>query len=44
MRVLACREPPGVEIYGKAPQFHAENFSHVFTHKSSYAVPGKQNI
>ncbi|XP_040564665.1 uncharacterized protein [Lepeophtheirus salmonis] len=40
MRVLPCREVPGVEIYGYAPQFHANNFSHIFTHKSQYVVPG----
>merc|ERR1711894_613537 len=34
IRVLACRDPPGVEMFGSAPQFHAKNFSHVFTHQS----------
>eukprot|EP00096_Caligus_rogercresseyi_P011557 TRINITY_DN4566_c0_g1_i2.p2 TRINITY_DN4566_c0_g1~~TRINITY_DN4566_c0_g1_i2.p2 ORF type:complete len:359 (-),score=69.22 TRINITY_DN4566_c0_g1_i2:1995-3071(-) len=40
MRVLPCRKVPGVEIYGYAPQFNAKNFSHIFTHKSQYVVPG----
>ena len=41
MRVMPCQHPPGVEIYGSAPQFNAKNFSHIFTHKAEYEVPGK---
>ena len=44
IRVLACRDPPGVEMFGSAPQFHAKNFSHVFTHQSQYDVPGKTSL
>jgi len=40
MRVMPCQSPPGVEIYGSAPQFNAKNFSHIFTHKAEYEVPG----
>lgn len=40
MRVMPCQQPPGVEIYGSAPQFNAKNFSHIFTHKAEYEVPG----
>ena len=38
---MPCQHPPGVEIYGSAPQFNAKNFSHIFTHKAEYEVPGK---
>ena len=38
---MPCQQPPGVEIYGSAPQFNAKNFSHIFTHKAEYEVPGK---
>merc|ERR1719336_764957 len=34
MRVLHCQEPPGLELFGHAPQFNANNFSHVFKHGS----------
>ena len=34
MRVLYCQEPPGLELFGHAPQFNANNFSHVFKHGS----------
>ena len=34
MRVLHCQEPPGLELFGHAPQFNARNFSHVFKHGS----------
>lgn len=40
MRVMPCATPPGVEIYGHAPQFNSKNFSHIFTHGSDYAIPG----
>ncbi|TRY68627.1 hypothetical protein TCAL_15087 [Tigriopus californicus] len=40
MRVLPCQDPPGVEVFGSAPQFNTENFSHVFTHRSQYDLPG----
>jgi len=40
MKVLNCQEPPGLELFGHAPQFHAYNFSHVFKHGSKYEVPG----
>ena len=36
MRVLHCQEPPGLELFGHAPQFNANNFSHVFKHGSRY--------
>ena len=37
MRVLHCQEPPGLELFGHAPQFNANNFSHVFKHGSRYS-------
>merc|ERR1719297_615837 len=40
MRVLHCQEPPGLELFGHAPQFNANNFSHVFKHGSRYEIPG----
>jgi len=40
MRVLYCQEPPGLELFGHAPQFNAQNFSHVFKHGSRYEIPG----
>ena len=40
MRVLYCQEPPGLELFGHAPQFNANNFSHVFKHGSRYEIPG----
>jgi len=40
MKVLNCQEPPGLELFGHAPQFNAYNFSHVFKHGSKYEVPG----
>lgn len=40
MKVLNCQEPPGLELFGHAPQFNAFNFSHVFKHGSKYEVPG----
>ena len=40
VRVLPCRATPGVEVYGYAPQFNKEHFSHVFEHESEYTVPG----
>lgn len=40
MRVLHCQEPPGLELFGHAPQFNAKNFSHVFKHGSRYEIPG----
>ena len=41
---MPCQQPPGVEIYGSAPQFNAKNFSHIFTHKAEYEVPGKLHL
>ena len=38
MRVLHCQEPPGLELFGHAPQFNANNFSHVFKHGSRYGL------
>ena len=43
LQVLPCSSPPGVKIFGSAPQFNAKNFSHVFVHGSDYEIPGKQN-
>jgi len=40
MKVHNCQEPPGLELFGHAPQFNAFNFSHVFKHGSRYEVPG----
>jgi len=40
MKVMPCQEPPGLELFGHAPQFNAYNFSHVFKHGSKYKVPG----
>jgi len=40
VRVLPCKSTPGVEIFGYAPQYNAQNFSHVFTHRDTYEVPG----
>ena len=37
MRVLHCQEPPGLELFGHAPQFNANNFSHVFKHGSRWS-------
>ena len=41
LTVLPCSTPPGVKIFGSAPQFNAKNFSHVFVHGSDYEIPGK---
>jgi len=40
LQVLPCSSPPGVKIFGSAPQFNAKNFSHVFVHGSDYEIPG----
>ena len=40
MRVLHCQEPPGLELFGHAPQFNANNFSHVFKHGSRCGSSG----
>lgn len=40
MRALPCKSPPGVEIFGYAPQYNTQHFSHIFTHKAEYQVPG----
>lgn len=40
LTVLPCSTPPGVKIFGSAPQFNAKNFSHVFVHGSDYEIPG----
>jgi len=40
MKVHNCQEPPGLELFGHAPQFNAYNFTHVFKHGSKYEVPG----
>jgi len=40
MRALPCKTPPGVEIFGYAPQYNTQHFSHIFTHKAEYEVPG----
>lgn len=40
LEVLPCTNPPGVKIFGSAPQFHAKNFSHIFVHGQDYEIPG----
>jgi len=40
LEVLPCTNPPGVKIFGSAPQFHAKNFSHTFYHGQDYEIPG----
>lgn len=40
LEVLPCSDPPGVKIFGSAPQFHAKNFSHIFVHGQDYEIPG----
>lgn len=40
LEVLPCTDPPGVKIFGSAPQFHAKNFSHIFVHGQDYEIPG----
>ena len=44
LTVLPCSTPPGVKIFGSAPQFNAKNFSHVFVHGSDYEIPGKTDF
>ena len=41
LEVLPCTNPPGVKIFGSAPQFHAKNFSHTFYHGQDYEIPGE---
>ena len=41
LEVLPCSDPPGVKIFGSAPQFHAKNFSHIFVHGQDYEIPGE---
>ena len=43
LQVLPCSSPPGVKIFGSAPQFNAKNFSHVFVHGNDYEIPGKRS-
>ena len=38
---MPCSDPPGVKIFGYAPQFNAKNFSHIFVHGNDYEIPGK---
>ena len=40
---VRCESPPGVEIFGYAPQYNTQHFSHIFTHKAEYQVPGKKS-
>jgi len=40
LQVLPCSNPPGVKIFGSAPQFNAKNFSHIFVHGNDYEIPG----
>jgi len=40
LQVMPCSTPPGVKIFGSAPQFNAKNFSHVFVHGNDYEIPG----
>jgi len=39
IRVHQCQEPPGLEIFGDAPQFLEANFSHIFQDGAKYQVP-----
>ena len=41
LEVMPCSDPPGVKIFGYAPQFNAKNFSHIFVHGNDYEIPGK---
>jgi len=40
LEVMPCSDPPGVKIFGYAPQFNAKNFSHIFVHGNDYEIPG----
>jgi len=40
LQVMPCSTPPGVKIFGSAPQFNAKNFSHIFVHGNDYEIPG----
>ena len=42
LQVMPCSTPPGVKIFGSAPQFNAKNFSHIFVHGNDYEIPGKK--
>ena len=44
LEVMPCSDPPGVKIFGYAPQFNAKNFSHIFVHGNDYEIPGKSLI